>query len=183
MEYNDHILYGKYHVIPKPHNFTNDFVMRGDQSVILPEDLSQAALGVARELAPYDTGNLADAIYQKRGMNKAKEFSIVYPFNFVNYLHFLEFGTEKISMHEGFIRVNTVNAIVGLIEAYFNRNFDVTNLIASTTFQSIANRKGYGHSREAIGFTRYRHASTRTRLQRRMKSLSIYNKYYYTTFI
>lgn len=165
--------------------FTNDFaiVSPGQTRVILPEDLKSTCLMIAKQMAPFDTGNLAEAIYAKRGMNKAQEFSIVYPFREVNYIYDLEFGTGKSTRNVGFIRNNTVSLMVSTIEGYFNENLDLgysTGLMAGNGFfYQMALKKGYGKHKEMIGQSRYSFADTRNRLQRRMKSISEYNKMFY----
>lgn len=165
--------------------FTNDFaiVSPGQTRVILPEDLKNSCLMIAKQMAPFDTGNLAEAIYAKRGINKAQEFSIVYPYREANYVYALEFGTPRSSRHVGFIRNKTVGLMVSTIEGYFNENLDLgyaSNLMSGNGFFfQMALKKGYGKHKELIGQSRYSFADTKTRLQRRLKSISQYNKMFY----
>ena len=182
MDRYEHIIYGKYHVIEAPHNFENDFVMKGDHTVILPDELMNACLVIAKQMAPYDTGNLAEAIRADRGMNKSQSFSIVYPFREANYIYALEFGTPRNPQHIGFIRNQTVGIIVSTIEGYFNEQMDLSGMPrASDFFFKLANDKGFGspYTKGLVGRSRHFTADTKTRLERRKKSISQYNKMFY----
>jgi len=183
MQGSDHIVYGKYHVLESPHNFENDYVMKGDHSIILPDDLMRTCVNIAKQMAPFDTGNLAEAIRgERKGISKAKEFSVVYPFREANYVYALEFGTPKTPQHVGFIRNQTVGLIVSTIEGYFNQNLDLSGADdAQWFFYKLAYNKGFGssYSKHYIGRSRHFNADTKNRLQRRVKSISQYNKMFY----
>jgi hypothetical protein len=161
--------------------FTNEFI-EGDASIILPDELANACLVIAKQMAPYDTGNLAEAIYSKRGINGGQNFSIVYPFREANYLYALEFGTRRTPQHVGFIRNRTVGIMVSTIEGYFNQDMMLSGMPeASGFFFKLANEKGFGspYTKILIGKSRHVAADTQTRFERRKKSISQYNKMFY----
>ena len=147
--------------------------------------LASACLSMAKTMAPYDTGNLAESIRLDYKFNVKEGFTIKYPFREVNYLYALEFGSTKSSKNVGFIRNQTVPIIVSLIEGYFNERRDYSDFANAVNFTSIAEKKGIGdtlHKRVNIGFTRYKFSETKTRKQRKLASISRYNKmFYYNT--
>lgn len=164
--------------------FTNQYVKTGDASLLFGDDLRKACEGLAREMAPYDTGNLAEAIYSKPIGIGNQGFTVTYPYREANYIYLLEFGSSKSTKNKGFIRQKTVPIMLSIIEGYFSQNIDYSDFISSTKFLNIADKKGIGsrsgqHTRALIGYSRYAFADTQNRLERRLKSISQYNKMFY----
>jgi hypothetical protein len=166
--------------------FTNEYVKDGDVSLIMGDELRRACEGLARSMAPYDTGNLAEAIYSKPHGLGNQGFTITYPYREVNYLYLLEFGSTKSVKNKGFIRQQTVPVMASIIEGYFTRKrkLDYKEFIANTQFDAIAIKKGKGSiggnmTRQLIGYSRYAFADTQDRVERRVKSISQYNKMFY----
>ena len=168
----------------KDNDTGNNHTLSGE-GIKLGWELANTCVGLAKTLAPYDTGNLAEAIRLDYSGNIDEKFTVKYPFREVNYLYALEFGSTRSTKNVGFIRNQTVPIMVSMIEAYFEQKMDYTDFIQSTTFTNIAAKKGVGdtmHKRVNVGFTRYKFAETKTRLQRRLASVSAYNKmFYYNT--
>jgi len=74
---------------------------------------------VAKDIAPFDTGNLRFNSLKTQELG-GKDFAIKYSSATAKYLDALENGTKWFDGHKGFIEIKTVGGIITLINAHFN---------------------------------------------------------------
>lgn len=87
--------------------------------VYLTHEIGRTCFTIARYIAPIDTGNLRHnamiLIFNKNG------FEIIYDDGFAPYIDFLEMaGIGSSDMHQGFIEIDTFDALVGFLEYTLN---------------------------------------------------------------
>ena len=82
------------------------------------EDM-KVAEGIAKALSPFDTGNLRFNAIKSSLTNDG--FRVVYSLADAYYIYFLEEGTQKSTMHQGFIANRTVPTIASFISAKYKQ--------------------------------------------------------------
>lgn len=93
---------------------------------------------VAKDLAPFDTGNLRFNALKTIPLG-GNDFAIKYSDNVAPYLDALENGTKFSDKHKGFIETKTVGAIVTLIEQTYNGGFN--EQMFKDQFKRVASHK------------------------------------------
>lgn len=156
--------------------------------------LGRALHYTSMEIAPYDTGNLADSIILTK--NHWRSIQVKYSLMDAHYLYHVEFGkkgnmTPRQKANVGFIRFRTVNAYLSAIQNFFeNDNIPFASTESkSHLFMEMTQRKGYSprnapgrtyifgfdYHKYYVGQSRYGVPIDNTRTQRRLKS-----RYYYS---
>jgi len=74
---------------------------------------------VAKDIAPFDTGNLRFNAIKTQQLS-GQDFAVRYNGSIAPYIDWLEEGTEFSDIHKGFIETKTVGGIITLINAHFN---------------------------------------------------------------
>lgn len=101
------------------------------------------ALGIAREVSPYETGNLRyNSIKSELVQNG---FNIIYDLNSAFYIYFLEEGTKYTQKHKGFIEYGTVPLIAGFLRAKYNDDREQLHrykMVAREGYKDIPTMKG-----------------------------------------
>jgi len=82
------------------------------------EDM-RVAEGIAKALSPYDTGNLRFNAIKSSLTNDG--FRVIYSLADAYYIYFLEEGTSKSTIHQGFIANRTVPTIASYVSAKYKQ--------------------------------------------------------------
>ena len=93
---------------------------------------SIVSVGIAMAMSPYDTGNLRFNAIKR--IAKPNGFTINYSLAEAYYIYFLEEGTQKSIIHQGFIANVTVPAIAN----YLFQKYEAQNKKQVTKWQSIS---------------------------------------------
>lgn len=103
--------------------------------------MGYVAWNIAIMNAPYDTGNLRNAI--RLGSNTSRLTTIKYNLMLANYIKFLELGQGRVKKHKGFIRDKTLLdvaiAYIGYIENGTIPEFSYTPVISLNSTSQIFN--------------------------------------------
>ena len=93
---------------------------------------SIVSVGIAMAIAPYDTGNLRFNAIKR--VVRPNGFTIQYSLADAFYIYFLEEGTQKSMIHQGFIANRTVPAIAN----YLYQKYEAQNKTQTSKWQRIS---------------------------------------------
>lgn len=99
---------------------------------------------IADMIAPYDTGNLRSAITLAK--NSSTQIKLKYDLMTANYIKFLEEGLGRVKKYKGFIKNDTVGAIIEALIAYIASGGK--NLSTSISKPTIYKKLGTPFSQE-----------------------------------
>ena len=85
-------------------------------------DLTEKGYRIAQDIAPKDTRNLV--LNAMRWTASEKIGEITYETSIAPYIDYLEDGTKNYDSAKDFIKINTVDAIKGMIYSNMNGQFD-----------------------------------------------------------